>query len=165
MSLGSKAGPARNPLGFSLLEVVIAIALFGMAVGALGSAYLNTISAVDRVQLDHALEQDLALVRQVALLKESVEELEEGGEIETGSHGLAIWSAEYEYTGVADLFKVSLFIELEGAEGEGEEEEEERKVEQTLYLTRPTWSDPTERGALREETRQRFLEQQIGLRE
>ena len=146
--------------GFSLLEIIIALAVFGMAMVTLGGAYINTISSMDRVQVDQGLEQDLNLVRMMALTKETIEELEDGGEIQSGSHGELSWSAEYEPTAVADLFEVILIIEYEDLKTE-----QMRELTQTLFLTRPTWSDATEREALRAETRENHLNFLSGLQQ
>jgi len=142
--------------GFTLLEVILSLALFTAAVGAFATAYVNVLNALHAVRVDQAFEQDMALIRRQALTLESVEDLEAGGEVVTGSHGYATWSAEYAYTGVADLFEVTLFVELWPADAD-----ESMEVEETFHLTRPSWSDPLEREALRAETRERHLERQL----
>lgn len=142
--------------GFTLLEVVISLALFAIAVSVLGAAYVNVLNSLDRLQVDQHFEQDMAMVREVTLMIGSVDELEKGGEIVTATHGVANWSAEYEETLIADLFKVSLLVEFPAGE-----DVEERVVSQEFYLTRPNWSEPSERDKLRADTRERFESQKI----
>ncbi len=149
--------------GFTLLEVLIAMVVFFSAVAFFSMAYLNTLSAVSSVQVNQSLEQDLALARQQALVIADPEELEAGGEILTGEHGLALWRADYAPTEIADLFKVTLSVELEPKVEEGGQGGQRLSVSQELYLVRPSWSDATEREELRSRSRERFESRQAGL--
>lgn len=144
--------------GFTIMEVILALALFTVAVTVLAGAYVNILNAFEAVKLDQAYEQDLALVRKQVLAIGDVGELEKGGEVVTGSHGTANWTVEYESTELADLFQVTLFVELYPKDSD-----EAAEVEQTLYLTRPTWSDPVERETLRAETAKRLEQRKLGL--
>ena len=100
----------------------------------------------------------MSMIRLDAFSSVLVEDLEEGGKVFTGSHGEASWRVEYEPTLVADLFRVSLLMEILD-----KEKDEMKEVEEVHYLTRPTWSDPVERAELRAETRDRLLAKQSGL--
>jgi len=144
--------------GFTIIEVMLALALFGVAVTTFTAAYLNIINAIAAIQVDQAYEQDLSMIRLAAFSSELVEDVEEGGEVFTGSHGEASWKVEYEPTLVADLFRVRLLMEVLD-----KEKGEMKEVEEVHYLTRPTWSDPVERAELRAETRDRLLAKQTGL--
>lgn len=154
----TRGSGSRAPRGFTLVEVMLAMALFGIAVTTFATAYINIINALAAIQVDQAFEQDLTLVRQQALVQQEIEDLEEGGEVFTGSHGEASWSVEYEPTLVADLFKLTLTIELLDRELD-----EMKEVVETHFLTRPTWSDPVERAELRADTADRLLAKQTGL--
>jgi prepilin-type N-terminal cleavage/methylation domain-containing protein len=144
--------------GFTIIEVMLALALFGVAVTTFTAAYLNIINAIAAIQVDQAYEQDLSMIRLAAFSRVLVEDVEEGGEVFTGSHGEASWKVEYEPTLVADLFRVRLLMEVLD-----KEKGEMKEVEEVHYLTRPTWSDPVERAELRAETRDRLLAKQTGL--
>jgi len=150
-SLPSKAG-------FTILEVILALALFAVSVAAFAGAYVNILNAFESVKLDQSFEQDMSLVRRQVLAISDVNELEDGGEVVTGMHGIANWTVEYEPTEVADLFEVTLSVELYPPNSE-----EERLVEQKLFLMRPTWSDPLERETLRAETANRLEQRKLGL--
>lgn len=154
--IGLVRKPARS--GFTVIEVMLALALFGVAITTFSAAYLNIINAIDAIQVDQPFEQDMTMIRSAAFSNALIEELEEGGEVSTGSHGEASWSVEYEPTLVADLFKVRLLVEIKDRE-----KDEMRKVEEIHYLTRPTWSDPVDRQDLRADTRDRLLAKQAGL--
>jgi len=144
--------------GFTIVEVMLALALFGVAVTTFAASYLNIINAIAAIQVDQPYEQDMSMIRAEAFTISDIEELEEGGEVMTGHHGEAAWRVEYEPTLVADLFKVWLYVEMEDRES-GKKEE----FTEVHFLTRPTWSDPVEREELRAETRDRLLARQAGL--
>lgn len=141
--------------GFTLIEVMIAMAVFFVSITVLIAAYLNTLQAIASVQVNQSLEQDLAMIRQRALVLSDLKDVEAGDDILTGQHGLARWEIEYEPTELADLFLVTLSIQLDPSDDEGT-----REATQTFYLTRPTWSDPVERSELQARTKDRFLERQ-----
>ena len=140
------------------MEVILALALFAVAVAAFSGAYVNILNAFEAVKLDQSFEQDLSLIRKQVLAIADLDELEEGGEVVTGSHGIANWTVEYEPTEVADLFQVILLVELYPSDSD-----ETVQVEQRLFLTRPTWSEPVERETLRAETAKRLEQRKLGL--
>lgn len=145
--------------GFTLLEVLVAMALFFMAVTYFSMTYLNTLMAMEGMRVNQGLEQDMATIRQQVLLLADVEEIEEGGNVVTGEHGLARWTVEYEPTEVADLFEVTLTVELDP----DDEENGVRQATERFYLTRPSWSEPTERDELRARTRERLVDRQLNI--
>ena len=53
---------------FTLLEVLIALAIFALAIGPLVSAYLNTLYTIESVQGNQTFEQAFATIRQQALV-------------------------------------------------------------------------------------------------
>lgn len=147
--------------GFTLLEVLLAMALFFVAVTVFSMTYLNTLMAVEGTRLNQGLEQDMAAIRRQVLLIDDVEALKEGGDVVTGEHGLARWRIEYEPTEVADLFFVTLSVELDP----DDRENGEREATESFYLTRPTWSEPVERDTLRANTRERLVDRQLNIRQ
>lgn len=155
MKMRSKARFSRDGNGFTILEVMIALAIFASAVTFFTMAYLNTLTAIARVQVNQSFEQDMATIRQQVLLLSDSEDVEMGGEVVTGQHGVAHWNVEYEPTSVADLFRVVLRVRLNP-----EDEEAPREATETFYLTRPSWSDPLEREELRSRTRERLVQKQ-----
>jgi prepilin-type N-terminal cleavage/methylation domain-containing protein len=59
-----RRGHATREAGFTLIEVIVALALFALAATVLASAYVNVLDATERVKSDQAFEQDIALVRE-----------------------------------------------------------------------------------------------------
>ena len=148
----------RRRRGFTLLEVLLALALFAFSGLVLASAYVNILDSLDKVRLDQSLEDELALVRTQVLLQPELEAIEEGGEVPTLDHGMARWSAVVTPSErVADLFRVELAIELEGR-ARNEKPALARQITQSLWLLRPDWSEPTERDAVREERRRELAD-------
>jgi general secretion pathway protein I len=140
--------------GFTLLEVIVALALFAFAAMVLAGAYVSVLNSVESVKLDQSLEEELAFVRSQVLLEPELANVEAGGEVPTGTHGMATWSATVSPTTVADLFRVDLTVSLEG-DGNAVEPREENE---TLFVLRTSWSQPTDRDKLREATRKRLTD-------
>lgn len=149
--LSAFSRPAKKPgrchrRGFTLVEVVVAVTVFAFAVVVLAGSYVDVLNSLERVKVDQELEEDLAFVRAQVLLQPDLEEIESGGDVPTATHGLAEWSATVTPSErVADLFRVDLEIDLQG-DGEAIPPQ---KVEQTLYVLRPDWSEPTDREDIR----------------
>ena len=139
----------RAAAGFSLIEVVIAVAIFGAAATVLTLSFTNALLARERSVSNDLLEADIRAVRMQLLLEPSLEDAEDGGQFETLNSEEATWEATIEPTNIVDLFKVELRLEFskppEGLPGEHTE---------ILYLLRPTWSESDERSDLLQEKRE-----------
>lgn len=142
-----RAGSTR---GFSLIEVVIAIAVAGIAFFVLTETFFNVLLTLDALETESDYQKDVRFVRRQVIQIADRDELEDGGEITTLDLGEAAWEVELLETGIVDLFQADLRIEFENPEGEPFEYRE------TLYLLRPTWSDPIESSAILSEVRDRI---------
>lgn len=129
--------------GFTLIEVVVALAIFAGAAAGFTMTFIQIITARERSVGNDLLDADLRAVRMQLLLEADIEEAEDGGELDTLSNGEAIWSASIEPTNVIDLFKVEFQVELSEPFDEGPS-----SYRETLYLLRPTWSESDERADL-----------------
>lgn len=135
--------------GFTLIEVVIAVAVFAMAATVLSSAFTNALLARDQSARSDLLNADIRAVRLQLLLEANLEDAEDGGEYQTLNNGEASWEASVEPMNVIDLFEVQLQIQFsEPLEGLTD------KYSETLFLLRPTWSESSERSELLEDKRQ-----------
>jgi len=149
----------RRARGFTLIEVIVALALFAVGATILAAAYVNVLNALDSVKGDQAFEQAIVLVRSQILQEPDREVIEDGDELPTARFGQAHWRAVVTPSEtIADLFRVDLEITFDGSE----ERPEPRTVEQSLWVLRPDWSEPTERDALRARTRERLQELKRG---
>lgn len=141
--------------GFTLLEVLLALALFSIAGLVLAASYVTVLTNIEKVKVDQALEDELAFVRAQVLLQPELEEVEEGGDLPTVNYGMARWSATVVPSErIADLFRVDLEIELEG---DGELVPT-RTITQSIHVLRPDWSEPTDRQDLQAQRRKEIEE-------
>jgi general secretion pathway protein I len=135
--------PRRTVYGFSLIEVVVALALFAMASVVLTSTFVNALLAREHGQSNDIRNADIRAVRMQLLLEPNIEDAEDGDRYETFENGTANWEASIEPTNVVDLFQVQLRIDF----SEPQEGSDATHME-TLYLLRPTWSESDERSQL-----------------
>lgn len=142
--------------GFTLLEVLVALAIVAMAVVVLGSSYLNVLNSYEAVRRGTLINEDFAFARQLVLREPDRKKLEQGGEFETAGGRRARWDVEIASTAMPDVFSVAFTCEI----AEPSRPEPDRLV-QTFTVLRPTWSiDAAERGKLKEEVKTRILELQ-----
>ena len=154
-----KFGSSR---GFMLIEVLIALALFGMTAILLVDGVSRVSIAIREMKNTRELEQDLIWVRSQIFQEADYEDMEEGGDITAPTMGEIRWEAEVEMlTEVLDVFKVTLNLEYEGNSDFNVEAGERSS---TMYLFRPTWSQNSdfarERNDVLEEKRDKIRELQ-----
>ncbi|MGB0412990.1 MAG: PulJ/GspJ family protein [Coraliomargarita sp.] len=128
---------------FTLIEVVITLAIFASAAVVLSQAFTNALLAREHGISNDNYEADIRTVRMQLLLEPDLENAEDGGDIETYKNGEASWQANIEPTNVVDLFRVELQIQFSEPE-----EGQDNSYTETLYLLRPTWSEADERSEL-----------------
>lgn len=139
---------------FSLLEVVVAVAIAGIAFAALTQTFFNILLTLDDLESESDIQKDIRFVRRQVIQIQERETLEEGGEIETLDLGSAIWTAELEETTVVDLFRLELAVDFENPEGD-----DSINYNEVLFLLRPTWSDPIDSSEILAEAKDRIEEQ------
>lgn len=144
-----KGGTQTSRAAFSLIEVVIAVAIFAASASVLMSAFVSALLARDRGVSNDLLNADIQTVRMQLLLEPNLDDAEDGDEYQTLHSGEASWEASIESTEVVDLFQVQLSIRFsdppEGLPGDYVE---------SLYLLRPTWSESDERSELLQDKRE-----------
>ena len=139
----------RRAAAFTLIEVLIAVAIFAMAASVLMSAFVNALLSRESAAKYDRLNADIRAVRMQLLLEPTLEDAEDGDDYETIHSGEATWEAQVEATNMVDLFKVQLSIRFsEPPEGLIADYTE------TLYLLRPTWSESDERSELLQDKRE-----------
>jgi hypothetical protein len=145
--------------GFMLVEVLVALALFGLAAVFLVDG-ISVASRTMRLMKDtREMEQDLLWARSEIFKEHRYEKLEDGGDIQALTIGEISWETEIEMTKVIDLYKVTLYMEYEGNEDIGIEAGE--RVSE-MFLLRPGWASEsdfaTERSRLMEDKRDKIRE-------
>jgi general secretion pathway protein I len=145
-------GPVHR--AFTLIEVLVSLAIFALAAVVLAAAYLNVIGGYQAVARRQQGEEDWKLVRMTVLSESDRTKVEAGGRLPLADGSNLHWTAKIEGTAVADLFAVTIHAEPEFTTGG-----ENRARVQKLMLLRPGWSDVTERGKLRAATQLRLAKQ------
>lgn len=142
--------------GFTLVEVLVALAIFSLAAVVLSSSYLNILTSYEAASRGALINEDIAFARQLVLAESDREKLEQGGEFDTAGNRHVRWSVQISSTNLADLFNVAFTCEVsDPARPDGD------KVTQNFTILRPTWStDVAERDKLRGDARNRILELQ-----
>lgn len=153
---GGDCPPRKGPrapgrAGFSLIEVLLALVIFTAAAVGLTEAFVNTLTTLDTLNVESDRQGVLRFIRSQILQEPDRDTMEKGGEIQTLDLGKARWDVEIEETEVADLFRVELSIELNPPEAKQSE-----NYTDTLFLLRPTWSDPVDRSKIIAEARDRI---------
>jgi prepilin-type N-terminal cleavage/methylation domain-containing protein len=141
----------RGRAGFTLIEVLVSLAIFALSAVVLSVAYLNVLGSYRAVGAHQQAEEDWKLVRAVVLTEAEREKVENGGRISLPDGRQLVWTARIESAGVADLFRLTLEADVPGANGQ-----EAWKRRQVVHVLRPSWSDAADREQLREQSRQRL---------
>ena len=143
--------------GFMLIEVLVALAIFGLAAVYLVDGAFVASRTIRLMKDARELEQDLLWVRSQVLTEPSYEKLEEGGELTALTMGEVEWEVEVEMTDVLDLYLVNLTLEYEGNDDFGIEPGVRNSQ---MYLLRPSWGGhadfATERNRLLEDKRDKI---------
>ena len=142
-----------------LIEVLIALALFGLSAVYLVDGAFVAARTIRVMKDTREMEQDLLWVRGEIFKESDYEKIKDGGEIQALSMGEVRWETEVEMTDVLDVYQVNLMLEYEGNEElviEGGE-----RISK-MYLFRPTWGQngdfSSERGRLLEDKRDKIRE-------
>ncbi len=143
--------------GFTVIEVMVAMAIFFLAVVILASSYLDVLNAYAKIENDTDFSNDLRFARATLMAEPDLETAEKGAEFETTNGHRVAWKATIEGTNVADLFDVTFECEVDSAE-----QKEPLRLTEKFRLLRPTWSKPEDRDKLRADARTRIQQLQGG---
>ncbi|MDR0901770.1 MAG: prepilin-type N-terminal cleavage/methylation domain-containing protein [Opitutaceae bacterium] len=147
---------SKIPAAFTMLEVLVALAIFAAMAVVLVASYLNVLTAYEVAGRGLAGELDVRFAREMLLAEGSLDAALAGADFEGADGGRVKWKAEIEPTETADLFLVTFTCDVDAAK-----ESPARTVVETFRLLRPTWSQPSDRETLRADARQRILDMQI----
>jgi hypothetical protein len=151
----------HHTFGFMLIEVLIALALFGLSAVYLVDGAFIASKTIRVMKNTREMEQDLLWVRGEILKETDYEKLKDGGDIQALSMGDVRWESEVEMTDVLDLYLVTLTLEYDGNDELGIEGGERSS---NMYLFRPSWSAHSDfsadRGRLLEDKRDKMRELQ-----
>jgi len=141
----------QSPIAFTLLEVLVALAIFALAAVVLGATYVNALNAYEAATRRNQYDEDLRFVRAAVLTQSDRDKVEEGGQLDLGNNRRATWQADVAPTGTVDLFAVTWTCTIADPA-----KPQPYKITQTFMLLRPTWSDPVERSQLLADAKDRI---------
>ena len=151
--------PINGNRGFMLIEVLIALALFGLSAVYLVDGAFVAARTIRVMKDTREMEQDLLWVRGEIFKEPDYEKIKDGGDIQSLSMGEVRWDTEVEMSDVLDVYLVTLTLEYEGNDELGIEGGE--RVSK-MYLFRPTWGKngdfSSERTRLLEDKRDKIRE-------
>ncbi|MEM0966851.1 MAG: prepilin-type N-terminal cleavage/methylation domain-containing protein [Verrucomicrobiota bacterium] len=127
---------------FTLPEVLLALALLTVAAVAVGGAVRSSLDLLTRARFVEQPPIGFSIAMDALLKTQSVDAAEEGDRINLPDGETVRWNADVEDTGIPDLFRVSIEIEVGDREGTRE-----------VLLFRPSWSNAIDRGPLMEDAR------------
>lgn len=133
----------RSRRGFTLVEVLVSLGIFAVAVVVLGAAYVNVLVGYQTMKGRTTAQDDLAFARSQLMAEPVRETAEQGGQMRMSDNGNLRWTAEIDETDRADLFDVTIEYEISPNTGPL------RRERQTFRLLRPTWSKIEKREELR----------------
>jgi len=144
-----------NRRAFSLIEVLVALAIFALAAVGLGAAYSNVLLGRQALKQYDVGAEDMARCRAALLETVNFDDIETGGDIYLPEDRMARWQGKVEPTEVSDLFAVTLSAEIQKETGG----EFIQMKEETRLLLRPTWSTASDRKVIRDAAKARLLQE------
>ena len=142
---------SRRSKGFTLLEVLIALAIFAMAAVVLGASYVNVLMAYEAANKALDRNENLEFARAALMAEAEREEVEKGGTFDAGGGLQVRWKAEVESTSTPDVYEVLFDCEMSGRDLKKPD-----RVVQRFRLLRPTWAKDDERNKVRAKTHERI---------
>jgi general secretion pathway protein I len=141
--------------GFTLLEALVALAIFALTAIVLGASYVNVLNSYAIAARGNETNEDVQFARAQMLAEPDRKVIEQGGDYDSTGNRHVKWSATIASTSINDLFTVTFVCEVSDPERPAPE-----KVTQTFTVLRPTWSDPAERAQLLQDAKARIAELQ-----
>lgn len=141
--------------GFTVLEVLIALAVFVGAAAVLGATYLNIMNGYALIETEGDYKTDVKFARAALLAEPDMETAEKGADFESVASRRVSWKAKIEPTETTDLFAVVFECEINAPDLK-----EPVHVSEHFRLLRPTWSKPEDRDKLRSDARTRIQQLQ-----
>jgi general secretion pathway protein I len=133
---------------FTLVEVLVSLAIFALAAVALSAAYLNVLNGYHARDQQRTIEQGWDLARVTVFSESDREKLEQGGSLNLPDGSSLNWEVRIEPSNLADLFALEMSVTNRG--------KDPWSKTGRLMLLRPAWSDPSERDRQRQASTQRL---------
>ena len=128
---------------FSLIEALVALAVFAMAVTVFTQSCYNALLGINSLSNTSEQESTVFFARKHLLQIKERSDVEKAGTLNTPEGEEIQWEAELSTTEVLDLFKVELRVTFENKDNTSD-----NTITQTFYALRSNWTDPVERSSL-----------------
>lgn len=138
--------------GFTLIEVLIAFAIFALSAVVLGSAYLNVLNAYELAHRGSEQSDDVAFSRMQLLTEPDRTKATDGASYDADGGRHIQWRSTIDNTNTADVFHVNFTCEISAPN------QDTQTVTESFMLFRPTWSDPADNSKLRQTAADRINE-------
>ena len=139
---------------FTVIEVIVAMAIFAMAVIPLATGYMNVIMAYDHAKQALQSDHDVQYARAALFAQADPTQAMQGGQFATLDGRQLTWTAEIATTEVADLFTVTFTCQI--TPPATATQQDTTTVSEVFRLLRPSWSDPAQRTDLQNALRQKI---------
>lgn len=123
--------------GFTLVEVTVALAIFGIAVVVLTQSFLGGMFSLESFKFDNSREEALRFIYNRVIRLEKRGEVEKGGVIETIDVGEVKWEARVEPMEVEKLYRIGVRVFFQNEKNAAKSKE----YLEEFYVYRPGWSD------------------------
>jgi general secretion pathway protein I len=133
----------RSRRAFTIIEVLVALAIFALTAVVLGAAYLNVLNGYEIARRANVNDGEVYFARSQLLSLADLQTAENGAEFDDGDRHVK-WTAAVEPTSTTDLFTVTFTCTVTEQSAP-----QPRVVTESFMLLRPTWSDPADRTTLR----------------
>ncbi len=140
----------RSP-GFTIIEVLIALAIFALAAVLLGSSYLNVLNSYELANRVLQRNDDVRFARDAMLAEADPEIVVKGGDFDGGNSRRVQWRAKLEPTETTDVFVVTFECEISAPELRQPE-----RVTETFRVLRPSWSKEDEKNKIQKKNHERI---------
>jgi general secretion pathway protein I len=136
---------------FTLVEVLVSLAIFVLAAIMLGGSYVNVLGGYEAASKAGQTDQDVRFARAALLTESDPEVAVKGGDFDTANQHHVRWTAEIQPTETTDVFDVVFACEITGADLKKPE-----RVQQRFRLLRPTWAKDADRNKIRAQATERI---------
>lgn len=146
---------------FTILEVLMALAIFALMATMIAAGYLNVLRAYQAADDDGLSESRVRHARMEFLGTKNRDDVLRGGDFTDGDVRVD-WTAEVEPTAVPDLYRVEFVCSQRGPS-----DQKPARTTEVHWLHRPAWADPVERGPIElrfREALQERLDEEAGRR-
>lgn len=142
---------SRRSSAFTIIEVLIALAIFALAAVLLGSSYLNVLNSYELANRVLHRNDDVRFARDTMLAESDPEVVVKGGDFDGGNSRRVSWKAKLETTETTDVFLVNFECEITAPELRQPE-----RVVETFRVLRPSWSKADEKDKIQKKNHDRI---------